>query len=57
MKKHEKMFARLEEAETLLIEFIACCEVDDPNLRWGDLKARVFSFLEGDAQLEFEMED
>lgn len=29
----------------LLREFVACCKVDDPKLRWGELRAYVQEFL------------
>lgn len=32
-------------AESLLREFVACCEVDDPKLRWGELKDRARQLL------------
>lgn len=33
-------------AESLLREFVACCEVDDPKLRWGELRRRANALLE-----------
>lgn len=34
-------------AESLLREFLECCKVDDPKVRWGELRARVSKLLDG----------
>lgn len=34
------------EERKLLREFVACCAVDDPKLRWGELRLKVLALLE-----------
>lgn len=35
-----------DSAEKVLAEFVACCEVGDPKLRWGELVSRAKKLLE-----------